>query len=61
MVDSLDRLEDLLGRLASASIVVGTMRQFTVRWDCGCVATGPTLRALEVGPPTCAVRPQRTV
>lgn len=46
---TLESIEERLGRWNRASFAApGNPSQFTVRWECGCVATGPSLATLEL-------------
>jgi hypothetical protein len=62
MAESLALLETRLGRPEGGSVSIGTARQFSVRWPCGCIATGPTFEALELSQALCGGHPpQRSV
>ena len=52
---TLTSIEERLGRWNHASFAAaGESSRFTISWECGCFATGPSLEALEIASRACA-------
>jgi hypothetical protein len=65
MPESLSKLESLRGK-PSRTFIAGAdsprPHEVAVRWSCGCFASGPSFRQLELQPSICRLhRPQQSI